>query len=197
MSTEKIEGAPDEGAAPAPPNGSPAVGVERDARLARLEELVDGLCKQVAFLPPQIRQLGGKVDGVATAVSEPRHRALMLGVIGIYDLVSQMERSARAGLGEASPAKSFEVVRLQLEQLLDVNGLRAIEASGAFDPQVHRALSRVPVSDPARDQQIVEVLRTGFRTEQAVLRFAEVSVGHLEAESAAAAVPTPTQTPQA
>jgi molecular chaperone GrpE (heat shock protein) len=103
-----------------------------------------------------------------------------------------MERAARAGEGEASPAKSFEVVRLQLEQLLDVNGLRAIEATGVFDPQVHRALSRVTVTDPARHQQIVEVLRAGFRTEQAVLRFAEVSVGHhLQPDATAPAAPTP------
>jgi len=44
----------------------------------------------------------------------------------------------------------------------------------------------VPVADPARDNEVVKVLRPGFRTEHAVLRYAEVSVGQYASSPPAA-----------
>src|SRR5262245_30199185 len=56
-------------------------------RLAGLEAAVETVGKQVGFLPPQVRMLTGKIDGLATAVSEPRYRAALLSLLGLHDLV--------------------------------------------------------------------------------------------------------------
>src|SRR5205823_4079609 len=98
----------------------------------------------------------------------------------IYDLVDQSARAALVS-GNDFPGihqRNYEVLSTQLAQILAVNGLSPIPADGPFDPAVHRAIERVPVDDALRANQIVELVRPGFRTEQAVLRYAEVRVGY-------------------
>jgi len=143
------------------------------ARLGKVESAVEQSAKQVSFLPPQVRNLGGKVDSLATAITEPRLRALLLGLLGIYDLIEQMQRASEP----TDHGRNYQTLRTQLGQLLAGNGLVEIVAAGEFNPEQHRALQKVKCSDPAQANRIVEVVRAGFRTDQAVLRYAEVTVG--------------------
>ena len=149
-------------------------------RVAGIEAGLDSAAKQVSFLPPQVRMLVGKVDGLATAISEPQYRALLLGLLGIYDLVDQILRTpgSDAGDSNASHRRNYEVLRTQLCQILRLNGLSLIPAEGTFNAELHRAVERVVVTDPADANRVLEVVRPGFRTENAVLRFAEVRVGY-------------------
>ncbi len=122
-----------------------------------------------------MRRLDGKIDGLAASVSEPRLRLALLSLLGIYDLVEPMGRVMAQD--EAGQLRLCEVLRTQLRQALEENGLTEIPAAGAFDPQFHRALQSVPVHDPARDGHVVAVVRPGFCSGCSVLRYAEVSVG--------------------
>ena len=161
-------------------------------RLEKLEEAAGTTAKQVGYLPPQVRILGSKVEGLTTSISEPRHRALLLGLLAVYDLVDQLLRASRQATpaSEADHLRNYEVLRTQLRQLLEANGLEEIPAQGAFDPEQHRAIERATVSDPDLDNRILEVARPGFRTPQAVLRYAEVRVGRFQAPAEAPASPT-------
>jgi molecular chaperone GrpE (heat shock protein) len=148
------------------------------ARLTGIESALDALAKQVTFLPPQIRMLGNKVDGVAFSISESRYRTVLLNLLSIYDLVDQVLRMLpAAGRGVmAEHRRNYEVLATQLHQILEANGLREITADGVFDAAQHRAVQCVPCDDPAQAGRVVEVVRPGFRTEQAILRYAEVVV---------------------
>jgi hypothetical protein len=150
-------------------------------RIAAFEAAMDATAKQVSFLPPQMRMLGGKIDGLATAISEPRYRAALLGLLGVYDLADQILRTLPADddgqTGVANHRRNYEVLLAQLRQILEANGLTEIPTDGGFDPELHRALKLVPVADPAQSDQVLETVRRGFRTEQSVLRYAEVLVG--------------------
>jgi hypothetical protein len=147
-------------------------------RLDGIEESIGALSKQISYLPPQVRTLGGKVDGLTTSISEPRFRNVLLSLLGIYDLVDQLWRGLPDADEKASDHKrSYDVLRTQLRQILETNGLTEIPTSGAFDPLFHRAIKRVTTSDPAQEGSILEVVRPGFCTPQAVLRYAEVVVG--------------------
>lgn len=152
-----------------------------EARMAAFEAAMDATAKQVSFLPPQMRMLGGKIDGLATAISEPRYRAALLGLLGVYDLTDQILRTLPADddgqTGAANHRRNYEVLLAQLRQILEANGLTEIPTGGGFDPELHRALKLVPVADPTQSDQVLEVARRGFRTEQSVLRYAEVLVG--------------------
>lgn len=159
---------------------APAQSSETQTRLAALENAVTALKEQLGYLPPQVRMLGDKIDGLTTSVSEPRLRALLMGLLDVFDLVERTLNSLppdEAPPGEVDHRNNYRVFRTQLGQLLESNGLREIPAEGAFDPQLHRAVRRVPCDSPDQDGCIVEVVRTGFQTEHNVLRYAEVNVG--------------------
>jgi hypothetical protein len=149
-------------------------------RVAEIEAGLGSAAKQVSFLPPQVRMLVGKVDGLATAISEPQYRALLLSLLGISDLVDQILRTPASDAvdSDASHRRNYEVLRTQLRQILHLNGLSLISAEGTFNAELHRAVERVVVTDPADANRVLEVVRPGFRTENAVLRFAEVRVGY-------------------
>jgi molecular chaperone GrpE (heat shock protein) len=179
---------------PAPPSGDVVAAPEQaDAnalrdlleqtqrRVADLVAAVEAAAKQVTYLPMQIRNLGSKVEGLTTSVSDARLRALLLGVLSVYDIAEQMFRSTPAnGAAGVDHRANYAVLRTQLKQLLASNGLEEIATDTAFDPQVHRAIQALPCSDPAQANRILDVVRAGFRTDQAVLRYAEVVVGQYE-----------------
>ncbi|HEX3990749.1 MAG TPA: nucleotide exchange factor GrpE [Acetobacteraceae bacterium] len=146
--------------------------------LALIAERVGAVERQVAFLPPQVRQLRDKVESLATSFTEPRLKALLLGLVGVYDLVAQLVRATEASQEDSGQnhLRNYRVLQSQLYMLLESNGITEITAEGAFDPLLHCALQSVPVDDPARDNLVLETIRPGFRTERAVLRYAEVVV---------------------
>lgn len=148
-------------------------------RLGAVEVAVGDLGKQIALVPPQVRMLAGKVEGVATSISEPRCRALLLDLLMLHDLARQMagQVPSTSGGNDAEYRRHSEVLVRQIRQVLEANGLSEIGTDGPFDPSVHRAVHSVPCSDPAASGRVLQVLRPGFRTERAVLRYADVAVG--------------------
>jgi molecular chaperone GrpE (heat shock protein) len=162
-------------------------------RLDQVAEVVDLTARQVTFLPPQVRNLSSKVDRAVEAIGESRYQSLLLRLLGIYDLVCQMEATELSLLRNESGelrTSSHAVLRTQLRQLLETNGLNEIPVEGRFDPSLHLSVGRIDCNDPALDGQVLEVVRPGFKTETSVLRFAEVRVGQCGASAAPSIVQT-------
>jgi molecular chaperone GrpE (heat shock protein) len=150
------------------------------ARLDQLEQTqiqligaINQLSERVDLLPRQIRQLGGKVDSITESVSEPRLRDLLMNLLLLYDLAEQMGRAAEA---DAAAGHNYRVLRDQIAQMLRVNGIEPIVEAPRFDPALHKAVETTPCAAAEEDGEIVRVCRTGFRTERAILRYAEVIV---------------------
>ncbi len=150
------------------------------AGLAQIVEAVGKTGEQLSFLPGQIRNLGGRVDAVAVSVSETRYRSLLLDLLGIYDLLEQLIRSVEPTVSETSRPhlQNYKLLQIQLEQILEYNGLTRIPTAGPFTPDIHRAVDRHPCEEAAQAGQVVKVVRPGFRTALQVLRFAEVVVSY-------------------
>jgi len=149
------------------------------SRLDGLQPAVEGISRQISFLPAQLRLIGGKLDGLATSINEPRYRAVLLSLLGVCDLVDQLLRAEPTAADEADAAehrRNYEVLREQLRQILDMNGLFEIPTAGSFDRESHRAVAVVACDDPSESGRVVDVIRPGFRTETSVLRYAEVAV---------------------
>ena len=158
-------------------------------RLGTIDESLAAVAKQVSYVPPQVRNLGGRIDGLTTSIGESRYRALLLDLLRILDLVDQVRQSGPAGPGGGPATDEFrrviEVILTQIRQVMLMNGLSEIPADGAFDPQVHCAVQNVPCTDPALGGRIHNVVRAGWRTEHSVLRFADVEVYRHEPSGAA------------
>jgi molecular chaperone GrpE (heat shock protein) len=152
------------------------------ARLDRLDNSLEAAVQQFSMLPAQIRAMGAKLDAAATSMAEPRYRDILMGLLAVYDLIDQILRGlpAEESDGGAVHRKNYENLLVHLQQILEMNGLSEISAHGAFDSARHRAVHKVATADPASDGHVLEVVRRGFRTPRAVLRYAEVVVGCYE-----------------
>jgi len=112
------------------------------------------------------------------------------GVLGAFlDVVDNLDRAIEAGreisadTADTVLLKGVVLVRDQFLATLDRHGVTRIEAADEpFDPNVHDALSTVPVTDPTRDNIVVAAVKPGYRVGDDVLRPASVTVGKLEVE---------------
>jgi molecular chaperone GrpE (heat shock protein) len=147
-----------------------------DHQLATLRQLVEQLARQQEFLPPQLRQLGHKVDDVATSIGDTRIRDLLKSFLLLHDLVGQMAQTTAPDQEHTMHRRNYEVLLNQILQVLQLNGIESIAVNGVFDPTLHRAVKIEAAANPAEDGRIVTVFRQGFRSPRMILRYAEVAV---------------------
>src|SRR5262245_43735230 len=62
-------------------------------RLESLESTAGATSNQLGYLPPQLRMLAGKIDGLTASISESRYRTLLMSVLGVHDMVEQILRT--------------------------------------------------------------------------------------------------------
>jgi molecular chaperone GrpE (heat shock protein) len=148
-------------------------------RLECLEQAVKGLSDEIkefnnrlGLIPQQVRQLGIKVDDITESIAHPRTRDMLNRLVQLYDLVTQMGQGER----ETGNPGDFRVLGDQVMQILEVNGIYPIPMGERFDPNLHKAMERVDCQTPEEDGEIARLYRVGFRTDRAILRYAEVLV---------------------
>ena len=80
--------------------------------------------------------------------------------------------------------EGLEMVRLQFLSTLESYEVNSIDAEGMpFDPNVHDAISVVPVTTSDRDGHVIDVVKPGYQMADEVLRPASVTVGKLRPSS--------------
>lgn len=102
-----------------------------------------------------------------------RYRSQDLGK-KLLPSVDNLERALAADVSDEQSAglkKGVEMVLESLIHALKEEGIEPIEAKGAaFDPNLHQAVQTVPATDEAPADTIVEVLQTGYKLHDRVLR---------------------------
>ncbi len=154
---------------------------ESVTRFDRIEHNIGQLSHQISYLPPQIKTFGRKIDELNTSISDSKYNNLLKSLLMIYDLVEQsllsLENKNIATTVE-DYHRTLGVLKTQLLQVLEINGLTQIPALGeSYNPKVHKALKSLPVEEPDKNGKNVEVFRPGFQSGSQILRFSEVSVG--------------------
>jgi molecular chaperone GrpE len=102
-------------------------------------------------------------------------------VADLLPLSDNLDR-ALAAAAACDPAilDGIRLVRSQLDDVLASFGAERIDARGQpFDPNVHDAVSIVPVTDPRMDRTVIDQVAPGYRIGDRVLRPARVAVGML------------------
>jgi molecular chaperone GrpE len=154
--------------------------LELRGQTERFQAGLSTLTEKVAFIPPQIRNLGAKVDAVAAVAADSKYRSLLLTLLALHDLAGQMRLGEAIGEGQGALRRPLEVIFTQIQQILESNGLKEIPASGPFDPALHCAIQVAPTEDPALDGKIARLVRSGFTLAGRTLRFAEVEIWKLQ-----------------
>ncbi len=150
---------PEPAAAPAPS--------ELEAERKRNEELVSRL----KYLQADFENYRKRVSREAEAVVKFATEALLARLLPVLD-----DLDAALAHSDGDQAKGVRMVRDNLLKTLREAGLEEIPAEGqTFDPYVHDCVQQVP--DPeGQDGLVKEVVRKGYRTQDRILRPAQVIV---------------------
>ena len=121
-----------------------------------------------------------RVERDAQRAADELRGKLVLDLIPVLDNLDRTIAAAVAHGDAPSVVDGVRLVRSQMESLLVRYGVERIDAKHRpFDPNLHEALSVVPVSHPSAHNVVVDQLEPGYRFGDRLLRPAKVVVGRL------------------
>jgi len=94
----------------------------------------------------------------------------------VLPALDDLERALQNRPAEDAWASGIELIARKLQNLLEGEGVKRIEAKGAaFDPNFHEAISHEP-SDEVESGHVIEVVQNGYMLGERVIRPALVRV---------------------
>ena len=132
---------------------------------------------------------------------QQRHEGLLLKFMDILDNLDRALDAAETSYGGQPLIEGLILVRTQLVQTLQEEGLERIPVLGlAYDPHLSEVVATTPVTDPEQHHVVMKEMLRGYRISGRVARPSQVVVGEYKAgqEAAApAAQPAPESVPPA
>lgn len=99
----------------------------------------------------------------------------------LLPVLDDFERALKAMGGsvtESAITEGVQLVHQKMTGILEQKGLKAMDSVGKeFDVELHEAISKVPVNDPAMKGKVIEELERGYWLGEKVVRYARVLVG--------------------
>lgn len=176
----------------AAPGSAAADGNASDGYIASLEAELEALnalaAKQEALLAranqradqahAEIEAAGKRIAGASARELEQRTRKILESFLFVVDDLERGIAAAKKHSESADVVEGLELVRRSMLARLGQFGVTHAPALGErFDPHRHESIALLPVTDPAQDGCVVEVMREGYLIGEATLRPAGVAVG--------------------
>lgn len=156
-----------------------------EAEIERLHGMVDELQARLRAVSAAYQKQQGEITATrerlrrSAAVQEELRRGEV--VAALFEPVENLRRSlnsAKKGASAEDTANGLELVLKAFLTGFEKLGLEEVAGQGApFDPNIHEALTAMPVTDPALDQVVIEVFSTGYRIGSRLIAPAKVIVG--------------------
>jgi molecular chaperone GrpE len=88
----------------------------------------------------------------------------------VLPALDDLERALQNRPAEDAWANGIELIARKLQNLLDAEGVKRIDAKGAaFDPNFHEAISHEP-SDEVESGHVIDVVQNGYTLNEKVIR---------------------------
>jgi molecular chaperone GrpE len=145
------------------------------------DEQVEAVEEQQPEQDDRLLRLAAEFDNYKKRAAREREQYVVLAnerlVKELLPILDDLERALDAAESheEAQLEEGVRLVYRSLAQLLERNGVIAIETEGKFDPHVHEAL----LAQPAEDQEsgvVLDVIQKGYKLGDRVVRPARVIV---------------------
>lgn len=173
--------------------------VEAFHRRARLAE--DRLAEVLAAYRTLRTENEGHRERVTKNIErryQQRHERLLLKFIDILDNLDRALDAAEQTYAGEPLIEGLILVRTQLLQRLQEEGLERIPVLGLpYDPSVSEAVEMAPVDDPDHHGIVVKEMLRGYRLNGRIARASRVVVGRHAGEEAAAPAASPAVEPPA
>lgn len=155
---------------------------------AEIEALTGELAKKDALLErantradqahAEIEAVGKRIAAASAKELEQRTRRLLESFLPVVDDLDRGIAAAKQHAESQDVVVGLELVRRSMLSRLEQLGVTHAPARGeVFDPKRHEAIALVPVTDPAQDGRVIDVMREGYAIHGETLRPAGVAVG--------------------
>jgi molecular chaperone GrpE len=105
-------------------------------------------------------------------------------ILDFLPIVDDMDRAIVHITNNIKPEefeKNIEGIQLiadKFHKFLTNNGISEIEVKGKdFDVDLHEAVTKIPVTDETQKGKIIDVIQTGYKMNDKIVRYAKVVVG--------------------
>ncbi|GEM_PF-1751653 len=136
----------------------------------------------------ELENAKARVERDARQVAEDTKKKLVSQLLPVMDNLDRTIKAAKESGDAPAVIEGITLVKSQLEGVLRGYGVERIEATGAFDPAIHEAVTTIPVLTAEAHNTVVDQLAPGYKFGAQLLRPAQVVVGKL---SQTAPEPTP------
>jgi molecular chaperone GrpE len=170
-----------EGSAPAvdEPARKPTYVEELERQLAEKDKAAQEYLSKYRAASQEFESARARMRKELAKDAERSRREVLVSLLEVVDNLDRaIDAATQSGTPPGDPLlQGVELVRRQFIAKLEGFGIQQIAAAEqAFDPQLHEAVSAVPIGDPSLDGRIVGVVRHGYRIGDEVLRPALVAV---------------------
>jgi molecular chaperone GrpE len=153
---------------------------ELNALLAKRDAELAAANKRAEAAHAEIEAAGKRLASASAKELEQRTRKLLESFLPVVDDLDRGIAAARNVAESADVVTGLELVKRSMLTRLGQLGVTHAPALGEkFDPVRHEAIALVPVTDPAQDGRVIDVMREGYLIGDEVLRPAGVAVGKL------------------
>ena len=161
---------------------------ELELKLADKEKLLSEYAERYKSVTKEFEETRTRLRKEVEKDVQREKRAVLASFLETLDNLDRAIQASREAAdvhpNVASLLEGVEMVRLQFLSTLESHGVNSIDATGMpFDPNVHDAISVVPVTTSDRDGHVIEVITPGYQIADEVLRPASVTVGKLRPSS--------------
>ena len=140
---------------------------------AELNDLKDKYLRQAAeFENYKRRTTKERMDLYKTANQE-----LMVALLPVLDDFERARAATRDTADADAVRESIEIIHGKLSKTLQQKGLTLMETQGAFDPELHEAITQIPAPSEELVGKIVDTVEQGYYLGDKVIRHAKVVLG--------------------
>lgn len=151
---------------------------ELNSLVAQKEVLVQRANERAEQAHAEIEAAGKRLENASAKELERRTRKILESFLPVVDDLDRAIAAAKNHPQSADVVEGMALVRRSMLSQLGQFGVTHAPALGEpFDPQRHEAMARVPVTDPAQDGRVIDVMREGYLIGDDTLRPAGVAVG--------------------
>ncbi|SNR70307.1 molecular chaperone GrpE [Hymenobacter mucosus] len=149
----------------------PAAGSKTDAELADLKDKYLRLAAE--FENYKRRTTKERADLFKTANQE-----LMVALLPVLDDFDRARHHTKDTDNASAVRESIDIIQNKLQKTLSQKGLASMEAKGgAFDPELHEAITQIPAPSEDLKGKIVDEVEKGYYLGDKVIRHAKVVLG--------------------
>jgi molecular chaperone GrpE len=153
---------------------------ELNALLAKKDAELAAANRRADQAQAEIEAAGKRIASASAKELEQKTRKLLESFLPVIDDLDRGIAAARQVAESADVVEGLELVRRSMLSRFGQLGVTHAPARGEkFDPQRHEAIALVPVTDPAQDGRVIDVMREGYLIGDETLRPAGVAVGKL------------------